>query len=124
MSSSVEADDPRERWADVRPHDLLDWKVPKPYQQTIDQARQEGLNEAVRTGTATLAGRPVWADFAATAIIVSGLLFLLSGGVRTGWRALIVSLAIFAGIGIVIAVMGLDRGGRRANTSERNLLLT
>ena len=56
-------------------------------------------------------GQPVWADFAATAAIVSLLLFLLGGGVRTGWRALIVSLGIFAGIGIVIAVMGLDRGG-------------
>ena len=30
---------------------------------------------------------------------------------RAGWRPLIISLAIFAGIGIVIAVMGLDRGG-------------
>ena len=39
------------------------------------------------------------------------LLFLLNGGVRTGWRSLIVSLATFAGIGIVIAVMGLDHGG-------------
>jgi general L-amino acid transport system permease protein len=56
-------------------------------------------------------GRPVWTDFAATAAIVSILLFLLNGGIRTGWRSLIVSLAIFAGIGIVIAVMGLDRGG-------------
>jgi general L-amino acid transport system permease protein len=56
-------------------------------------------------------GRPVWADFAATAVIVSILLFLLSGGIRTGWRALIVSLVIFAGIGIVISAMGLDRGG-------------
>jgi general L-amino acid transport system permease protein len=56
-------------------------------------------------------GRPVWADFAATAAVVSIGLFLLNGGVRTGWRALIVSLATFAGIGIVIAVMGLDRGG-------------
>jgi general L-amino acid transport system permease protein len=55
--------------------------------------------------------RPVWADFAATAALVSLLLFLLNGAVRTGWRSLIVSLAIFAGIGIVIAVMGLDRGG-------------
>ena len=55
--------------------------------------------------------RPVWADFVATTVIVSALLFFLSGGVRTGWRALIVSLAVFAGIGIVIAVMGLDRGG-------------
>lgn len=57
------------------------------------------------------AGNPVWADFAATAAIVSIGLFLLNGGIRTGWRALIVSLAIFAGIGIIIAVMGLDRGG-------------
>ncbi|HEV7408030.1 MAG TPA: amino acid ABC transporter permease [Bradyrhizobium sp.] len=56
-------------------------------------------------------GNPVWADFAATAAIVSVALFVLNGGFRTGWRALIVSLAIFAAIGIVIAVMGLDRGG-------------
>ncbi len=55
--------------------------------------------------------RPVWTDFAATAAIVSILLFVLNGGIRTGWRSLIVSLAIFAGIGIVIAVMGLDHGG-------------
>jgi general L-amino acid transport system permease protein len=55
--------------------------------------------------------RPVWADFAATAAIVSLLLFFLNGGVRTGWRALIVSLVIFAGIGAVISAMGLDRGG-------------
>ena len=56
-------------------------------------------------------GRPLWTDFAATAAIVSVLLFFLGGGFRSGWRALIVSLAIFAGIGIVIAAMGLDRGG-------------
>ena len=56
-------------------------------------------------------GSPLWADFAATTVIVSILLFLLNGGVRTGWRSLVVSLATFAGIGIVIAVMGLDRGG-------------
>jgi general L-amino acid transport system permease protein len=55
--------------------------------------------------------RPVWTDFAATAAIVSMLLFVLNGGIRTGWRSLVVSLAIFAGIGAVIAVMGLDRGG-------------
>ncbi|MEA2863566.1 MAG: ral L-amino acid transport system permease protein [Bradyrhizobium sp.] len=54
---------------------------------------------------------PVWADFAATAGIVSVLLFVLNGGVRSGWRALVVSLSGFAGAGIVIAVMGLDRGG-------------
>jgi acetyl-CoA carboxylase carboxyl transferase beta subunit len=49
-----------ERWADIRPHDLLGWMVPKPYRETIEQARAEGLNEAVRTGVAELAGRPVW----------------------------------------------------------------
>jgi general L-amino acid transport system permease protein len=36
---------------------------------------------------------------------------VLNGGVRSGWRALVLSLAIFAGFGLVIAVMGLDRGG-------------
>ena len=56
-------------------------------------------------------GRPVWADLVATAVIVSGLLFWLGGGTRTGWRPLITCLGVFAGIGIVIALMGLDRGG-------------
>jgi general L-amino acid transport system permease protein len=56
-------------------------------------------------------GHPVWIDFAATAGIVSALLFMLNGGVRSGWRALIVSFATFAGMGLVIAVMRLDRGG-------------
>jgi general L-amino acid transport system permease protein len=55
--------------------------------------------------------RPLWVDFAATAGIVSVALFALSGGVRTGWRALIASLVGFAGIGIVIALLGLDQGG-------------
>lgn len=50
----------QERWADVRPHDLLGWKVPRPYRETIQKALQEGLNEAVRTGSASLAGHPVW----------------------------------------------------------------
>ena len=54
---------------------------------------------------------PVWADFAATAAIVSIALFVLGGGFRTGWRALVVSLATFAGIGIVISAMGLDSSG-------------
>jgi general L-amino acid transport system permease protein len=54
---------------------------------------------------------PVWTDFAATAVIVSILLFVLSGGIRTGWRALVSSLATFAGIGIAISAMGLDHGG-------------
>jgi general L-amino acid transport system permease protein len=55
--------------------------------------------------------RPVWAEVAATAAVVSILLFVLNGGIRTGWRSLIISLAIFAGIGVVIAIMGLDHGG-------------
>jgi general L-amino acid transport system permease protein len=56
-------------------------------------------------------GRPVWADFAVTAGIVSILLFVANGGVRSGWHSLIVSLATFAGVGVVIAAMGLDHGG-------------
>ena len=55
--------------------------------------------------------RPLWGDFAATALIVSLGLFVLNGGVRTGWRSLVLSLASFAGIGLVIAAMGLDHGG-------------
>jgi general L-amino acid transport system permease protein len=58
-----------------------------------------------------VSSRPVWVDFAATAAIVSILLFVLNGGVRTGWRSLIVSLAAFAAVGVVIAAMGLDHGG-------------
>jgi acetyl-CoA carboxylase beta subunit len=56
----ADADSWEERWADVRPHDLLGWKVPKPYRETIVEAGEGGLNEAVRTGTATLGGQPVW----------------------------------------------------------------
>jgi general L-amino acid transport system permease protein len=55
--------------------------------------------------------RPVWADLIATAAIVSGLMLWLGGGMRAGMRLLITSLVIFACIGIVIAIMGLDRGG-------------
>ncbi|HET7888754.1 MAG TPA: amino acid ABC transporter permease [Bradyrhizobium sp.] len=54
---------------------------------------------------------PVWADFAVTATVVSLVLFFLSGGFRSGWRMLFGSAATFAGIGIVIAAMGLNRGG-------------
>ena len=54
---------------------------------------------------------PLWADFAATAAIVSILLFLVNGHIRSGWRSLIMSLTVFAAIAILIAVMGLDRGG-------------
>ncbi len=55
--------------------------------------------------------QPVWTDFAVTAAVVSALAFLLGGGLRGMWRATVTSLAIFAGIAIVIAVMRLDRGG-------------
>jgi acetyl-CoA carboxylase carboxyl transferase subunit beta len=50
----------QERWADIRPHDLLEWRMPKPYQETIEQSRRAGLNEAVRTGTCLMDGRSVW----------------------------------------------------------------
>ncbi len=50
----------QERWVDVRPHDLLDWRRPKPYEDTIEQARADGLNEAVRTGVARVNGTGVW----------------------------------------------------------------
>jgi general L-amino acid transport system permease protein len=54
---------------------------------------------------------PFWMDFAATAVIVSLLMFFLGGGVSTGRQSLIRSVVIFAGLGLVIVVMGLDRGG-------------
>ena len=56
-------------------------------------------------------GQPLWTDLAATAAVVSLLLLVLNGGIRSGWRAAATSLAVFAGIAFVIAVMGLDRGG-------------
>ncbi|RTL54705.1 MAG: amino acid ABC transporter permease [Bradyrhizobiaceae bacterium] len=65
-----------------------------------------GLRDAIDTS-----GRALWLDFAVTAAIVSLAVFLLSGGMRNGGRALLTSLAIFAGIAAVIRVMGLDRGG-------------
>jgi general L-amino acid transport system permease protein len=64
------------------------------------------LREQIQTASNSL-----WIDFGLTAAIVSLLLFFLAGGFRSGWPALIKSVAIFAGIGIVIAVMKLDRGG-------------
>ncbi len=54
---------------------------------------------------------PFWADLAFTAAIASAAFFFLNGGVRTGWPALTKSLAVFAGIALVVALMGLDRGG-------------
>jgi len=56
-------------------------------------------------------GQAVWIDLAVTAAVVSLGSFWLSGGTRSGWRPLITSLVTFAGLAIVIAIMGLDRGG-------------
>jgi general L-amino acid transport system permease protein len=50
---------------------------------------------------------PVWADLVATAVIVSALVFWLGRSARSA----AIALAIFAGIALVIAIMGLDRGG-------------
>ncbi|MCP3383086.1 MULTISPECIES: amino acid ABC transporter permease [unclassified Bradyrhizobium] len=56
-------------------------------------------------------GQSVWLDFAITTAFVSLIAFVLSGGMRTGWRALASSIATFVAIAIVIKLMGLDRGG-------------
>jgi general L-amino acid transport system permease protein len=52
-------------------------------------------------------GQPVWIDFAITAVVVAALTFFFSRSLRP----LLVCVATFAGIALVIAVMGLDRGG-------------
>jgi general L-amino acid transport system permease protein len=54
---------------------------------------------------------PLWADLSITAVIVSLLVFFMTGGLRNGWRGLFISIATFAGIAIVILIMGLDGGG-------------
>ncbi|WP_424632027.1 amino acid ABC transporter permease [Bradyrhizobium sp. SYSU BS000235] len=53
----------------------------------------------------------VWIDLTLTAAIISLLAFFLTGGFRNGWRALLRSVAVFAGIAVVIKVMDLDHGG-------------
>ncbi len=68
----------QERWGEIRSHDLLDWTVPKPYEEVVDQLLEEGLNEAVRTGTCTLGERPIWLaafDFG----FVGGTLSIVAG---------------------------------------------
>lgn len=50
---------------------------------------------------------PVWLDLAATAVIVSALLLWLTGSIRS----VAANLAVFVAIGVVIQIMGLDRGG-------------
>ncbi len=67
-----------ERWGDVRSHDLLNWTVPKRYEAVVDELLAEGLNESVRTGTATLEGMPIWLaafDFG----FVGGTLSIVAG---------------------------------------------
>jgi acetyl-CoA carboxylase carboxyl transferase beta subunit len=68
----------QERWGDVRSHDLLNWTVPKRYQEVVEELLDEGLNEAVRTGTCTLDGHPIWLatfDFG----FVGGTLSIVAG---------------------------------------------
>ena len=55
--------------------------------------------------------QPVWTDFAITTVVVSAFAFWLSGGLRTGWRALVTSLISFAVHGDRDRRDGLDRGG-------------
>jgi acetyl-CoA carboxylase carboxyl transferase beta subunit len=67
-----------ERWGDVRSHDLLNWTVPKRYQEVVETLLDEGLNEAVRTGTCTLDGHSIWLavfDFG----FVGGTLSIVAG---------------------------------------------
>ncbi|MBN9586499.1 MAG: amino acid ABC transporter permease [Afipia sp. 62-7] len=60
----------------------------------------------------TEALRPtLWADVMFTTVIVSLIVFFATGAFRNGWRPLLNCLAIFGGIALVIAVMGLDHGG-------------
>lgn len=68
----------QERWGEIRSHDLLNWTVPKRYEEVVETLLDEGLNEAVRTGTCTLAGHPVWLatfDFG----FVGGTLSIVAG---------------------------------------------
>ena len=78
VSLIADADSWQERWTDVRSHDLLNWTVPKRYQETVETLLEEGLNESVRTGTCTLAGKPIWLatfDFG----FVGGTLSIVAG---------------------------------------------
>ena len=78
VSLIADAESWQERWTDVRSHDLLNWTVPKRYQETVETLLEEGLNESVRTGTCTLAGKPIWLatfDFG----FVGGTLSIVAG---------------------------------------------
>jgi general L-amino acid transport system permease protein len=56
-------------------------------------------------------GRPVWTDLAITTMVVLTIVFVMNGGVRSGWRPLALPAATLACIAAVIEAMGLDRGG-------------
>ena len=78
VSLIADAESWQERWTDVRSHDLLNWTVPKRYQETVETLLEEGLNESVRTGTCTLAGKTIWLatfDFG----FVGGTLSIVAG---------------------------------------------
>lgn len=55
--------------------------------------------------------QPVWNDFLVTALVVSVIVTFMAGGLRNGWRALVITLGIFAGLAFMIAALGLTRGG-------------
>ncbi|MDN3273687.1 amino acid ABC transporter permease [Frankia sp. RB7] len=56
-------------------------------------------------------GQSVWVDFAITTAVVSLIVFVLGGGMRSGGRALASSIVTFIAIAIVVKLMGLDHGG-------------
>ena len=50
-----------ECWSATSPRDVLDWGAPaSPYREVLQRSREAGLNEALRTGAATLGGRALW----------------------------------------------------------------
>jgi acetyl-CoA carboxylase carboxyl transferase subunit beta len=79
--------------------------VPKPYQAEIDRLMDEGLNEAVRTGTCTLNGRPIWLaafDFR----FVGGTLSIVAG------ERLARGMEAAAGSGIPYLLVSASGGAR------------
>jgi general L-amino acid transport system permease protein len=57
--------------------------------------------------TLKASAEPLWYDFTLTAVAISALVY----GLSRSARALIICLATFAAIALVIAIMGLHRGG-------------
>src|SRR5436309_12755437 len=44
----------QERWSDVRSHDLLNWSVPKPYQERVEGLHEDGFDEYGGSSDCTL----------------------------------------------------------------------